>query len=89
MDEREEYLVKRIKDLEASLDQAQAGTREIMAIVDALLIQLTMEFGVREPDGGYRLKLPVFNAKVLTETHQVSVEKDDFEYVIRTHRQEA
>lgn len=89
MDEREEYLVNRIKALEESLEKAQAGTKEIMTLVDALLAQVTMEFGVKEPNGGYRVKLPMFDARELLGTHEIGVEKDDFEYVIRTRRLEA
>ena len=89
MDEREEYLVNRIKKLEAQLEQADAGAKEIGTLVDAMMIHMTMEFGVKEPGGGHRVKLPVFNAKELVEKYQISVEKDDFEYVIRVNRREA
>lgn len=88
MDEREEYLVNRIKKLEAQLEQADAGTKEIGTLVDALMISMAMEFGVKEPSG-YRVKLPVFIAVELVERYQISVEKDDFEYVIRASRREA
>lgn len=89
MDDREEYLVNRIKKLEGQLEQADAGTKEIGTLVDALMIHMAMEFGVKEPDGGYRVKLPVFNARDLVEKYQISVEKDDFEYVLRVNRREA
>ena len=88
MDEREEYLVKRIKDLEASLEKAEAATKEIGTLVDAMMLKMAQGFGVKEPDGGYRLKLPVFNAREMVEKYEVTVEKDDFWYVIRTHRRE-
>ncbi len=88
MDEREEYLVNRIKKLERQLEQADAGTKEIGTLVDALMISMAMEFGVKEPSG-YRVKLPVFIARELVERYQISVEKDDFEYVIRASRREA
>ena len=89
MDEREEYLVKRIKDLEAKLDKTEAGVTEVMMLTDALMVQMAMEFGVKEPDGGYRVKLPVFNAKKLAKEYQVSVEADGLDYVLRVHRLEA
>lgn len=87
MDEREEYLVNRIKKLEAQLEQADAGAKEIGTLVDAMMIHMTMEFGVKEPSG-YRVKLPVFIARELVERYQISVEKDDFEYVLRVKRRE-
>lgn len=88
MDEREEYLVNRIKKLEGQLEQADAGTKEIGTLVDALMIHMAMEFGVKEPSG-YRVKLPVFIARDLVNRYQLSVEKDDFEYVLRVSRREA
>ena len=88
MDEREEYLVNRIKKLEGQLEQADAGTKEIGTLVDALMIQMAMEFGVKKPSG-YRVKLPVFIARELVERYQISVEKDDFEYVLWVNRREA
>lgn len=88
MDEREEYLVNRIKKLEAQLEQADAGTKEIGTLVDAMMIHMAMEFGVKEPSG-YRVKLPVFIARDLVNRYQLSVEKDDFEYVLRVSRREA
>lgn len=88
MEDREEYLVNRIKKLEADLEQAGAGTKEIGMLVDGLMAQMALEFGVKEPDGGYRVKLPVFDARALVEKYEVIVEKDDFQYVIRTRRRE-
>ena len=88
MDEREEYLVNRIKNLEAQLEKAEVGTKEIMVMVDAMLAQMAMEYGVKEPDGGYRVKLPMFDAKEMVGKYEISVERDDFEYVIRTRRLE-
>lgn len=89
MDEREEYLVKRVKDLEAKLEKTEAGAEQIRMLVDAMLIQMTMEFGVKQPRG-YRVNMPRFNAKALLEEYELAVEeKDDFEYVIRASRREA
>ena len=88
MDEREEYLVNRIKKLEADLKQAEDATKEIGMVVDAMLIRIAMEFGEEVP-GGHRLYLPTFNAKELVEDFEVIAKKDDFQYVIRTHRREA
>lgn len=87
MDEREEYLVNRVKKLEADLQQAEAATKEIGMLVDAMLIRIAMEFGEEVP-GGYRLYLPNFDARQLVEDFEVIATKDDFQYVIRTHRRE-
>jgi uncharacterized protein YydD (DUF2326 family) len=87
MPEREEYLVNRIKKLEADLQQAEAATKEIGTLVDALLIQIAKEYGVKVP-GGYQMKMPVFDAKALVEKYEVTAEKDDFQYEIRVNRRE-
>ena len=88
MDEREEYLVNRIKKLEADLEQAEAGTKEIGMLVDAMMTQMAMEFGEEVRDG-YLLKLRAFDAKELVEDFAVRVVKDDFQYKIRVYRREA
>ena len=87
MPEREEYLVNRIKKLEADLEKAEAGAREIEMLVDGLMIQLAKEYGVKV-QGGYQMKMPVFDAKALVEKYAVSVEKDDFQYEVRAIRRE-
>ena len=87
MDEREEYLVKRIKDLEANLEKAEAATKEIGTLVDGLLIMIAKEYGVKVPCG-YHMKMPVFDAKALVEKYEVTAEKDDFQYAIRVTRRE-
>ena len=87
MPEREEYLVNRIKKLEADLEQAEAATKQIGMLVDAIMIQIAMDFGEEVP-GGYRVKLRKFDAQQLVEDFVVRVEREDSEYTFRTYRQE-
>ena len=87
MDEREEYLVNRIKKLEADLAQAETATKEIGMLVDAMMIQMAMDFGEEVP-GGYGVKLKKFDVNQLVEDFVVRVERKDSEYTFRTFRRE-
>ena len=85
MEDREEYLIGRIKKMEEDLEKAEDGAREIQMLVDGLLIHLVREYGVKA-DGGYKMSLPAFNAKELINRYEVSVKKDDFTYVLQIVR---
>lgn len=85
MDDREAYLVDRIKKLEASLEQAEAGTKEIGMLVDALMIDMARRYG-QNVSGDYILMLPYFDARTLTDTFSVKVEKVEQSYKITANR---
>lgn len=85
MDDREAYLVDRIKKLEASLENAETATKEIGMLVDAMMIDISRRFGENE-SGDYVLMLPYFDARSLTDTFSVKVEKVDQAYKITAKR---
>lgn len=87
MDEREEYLVNRIKKMAADLEQAEAATKQIGKLVDAILIRIAMDFGEEVP-GGYGVKLKKFDVNQLVEDFVVRVERKDSEYTFRAFRRE-